>query len=269
MKRREFLKMSIAGGTVALFDAQSFAAALAADGRAKTLVVGGGAFALGYALAHREDALVLERGIHLAADFACTCGPQKLGTPKTSLGRELRDGPASCGILNGEHLELPPLADYMGAFFADHGGRAFMNAEPAEIEKVVHGYRLAIYGGGANGLSSFTVGNVLDATDVGFGNVGEEALAGKRFGGIGPDGPFSVDLPPDADWHAARLCLYDAWEKAGHRPDELLAEANALRCIYRTGRISRRVKDGWRWVPSAQFTTLMEAFEEGLAWKSV
>ena len=124
--------MSLAGGTVALFDAQSFAAALAADGRAKTLVVGGGAFALGYALAHREDALVLERGIHLAADFACTCGPQKLGTPKTSLGRELRDGLASCGILNGEHLELPPLADYMGAFFADHGGRAFMNAEPPE-----------------------------------------------------------------------------------------------------------------------------------------
>ena len=268
MKRREFLRISLAGGTVALFDARSFASALAVGGSAKTLVVGGGAFALGYALAHRDQALVLERGIHLAADFACTCGPQKLGTPKTSLGRDLRDGLASCGILDGDDLELPPLADYMGTFFADHGGRAFLNAEPAEIEKVAQGYRVTIYGGGANGLSSFTVGNVLDATDVGFGDVGADALAGKRFGGIGPAEPFSVDLPPDVDWHAARLSLYDAWEKSGHRPDELLAEANALKCTYRAGRISRRVKDGWHWVPSAQFTTLMEAFEEGLAWKS-
>lgn len=268
MNRRDFLKMSLAGGTVALFDAQAFAAALGTDGAATTVVVGGGAFALGYALAHPKETLVLERGIHLAADFACTCGPVEPGVPKTALGRELRDGLESCGILRDGKLELPPLADYMGAFFADHGGRAFTNVELTGIEKVSHGYRITIYGGGVNGLSTFKVGNVLDTTDVGFGDVGADALIGKRFGGIGPEGIFAVDLPANAGWHEARLSLYDAWEKAGHRPEELLAEVNAIKCLYGDGRVKHRAPGGWTWLPSAQFHTLIEAFEEGLAWKS-
>ena len=99
MERREFLKLSLAGGAALLFDAPSFAAALADGSRPKTLVLGGGAFALGYALTHPSETLVLERGIHLAADFACTCGPFEPGEPRTALGRELVEGLDKCGIL--------------------------------------------------------------------------------------------------------------------------------------------------------------------------
>lgn len=269
MDRREFLKLSLAGGAVSLFDAKLLAAALGSDGATKTVIFGGGAFALGQALAHPEETLILERGIHLAADYACTCGPDTLGEPHTPLGRALRDGLAACGILRDGRLELPPLADFMCAFFADHGGRAFLNVEPARLAANGRGYDLTVYGGGANGLVSFAVGQVLDTTDVGFGNVGADALVGKRFGGLSADGLFTVDLPPRADWHQARLALYDAWERAGHQPEELLAEVNALKCLYRDGRIVRRTAGGGTWIPSAQFPTLMAAFEEGLAWKSV
>ena len=269
MKRREFLKLSLAGGAATLFDASSFAVALAEGSRPKTLVLGGGAFALGYALANPNEVLVLERGIHLAADFACTCGPFEPGEPKTALGQELLEGLTKCGILAEGRLELPPLADYMSVFFADHGGKAFMNAEPAALEKTAHGYRVRIYGGGADGFSEFVVGNVLDTTDVGFRDCGADAIIGKRFGGIGPDGYFSVDLPADANWHTARLAFYRAWEAMGRRPEELFTEVNALKCLYRTGRIVRRQEDGHQWLPSAQFPTLITAFEEGLAWKSV
>ena len=99
MERREFLKLSLAGGAAMLFDASSFAAALAQGDRPKTLVLGGGAFALGYALAHPGETLVLERGLHLAADFACTCGPVEPGAARTALGRELLAGLSNCGIL--------------------------------------------------------------------------------------------------------------------------------------------------------------------------
>ncbi len=268
MERREFLKLSLAGGAAILFDASSFAAALADGSHPKTLILGGGAFALGYALAHPNETLVLERGIHLAADFACTCGPFEPGEPRTVLGRKLVEGLEKRGILADGKLELPPLVDYMSVFFADHGGRAFMSAELAALGKSPHGYRVKIYGGGADGFSEFTVGDVLDTTEVGFRNAGADALVGKRFGGIGPDGYFSVDLPADADWHAARLALYEAWEAAGKKPEELLAEVNALKCLYGKGRIVRRQKDGYDWVPSAQFPTLLDAFEEGIAWKS-
>ena len=268
MERREFLKLSLAGGAALLFDAPSFAAALADGPRPKTLVLGGGAFALGYALAHPSETLVLERGIHLAADFACTCGPFEPGEPRTALGRELAEGLEKCGILAGGRLELPPLADYMSVFFADHGGRVFVNAELAALEKSPRGYRVKVCGGGADGISEFTIGDVIDTTDVGFRNAGADALVGKRFGGIGPDGYFTVDLPADADWHAARLALYRAWEATGRKPEQLLAEVNALKCLYGKGRTVRRQKDGYDWVPSAQFPTLLDAFEEGIAWKS-
>lgn len=269
MERREFLKLSLAGGVAMLFDAPSFASALARDGRPKTLVLGGGAFALGYALAHPGETLVLERGIHLAADFACTCGPLEPGEPKTTLGRELLAGLEKCGILAEGKLELPPLADFMSVFFADHGGKAFLNAELAALEKSSRGYRVKIYGGAADGFSEFTVGKVIDTTDAGFRNAGADAIVGKRFGGIGPGGYFTADLPAGADWHTARLALYKAWEATDRKPEELLAEVNALKCLYAKGRIVRRRKDGCVWVPSAQFPTLVNAFEEGFAWKSV
>lgn len=269
MERREFLKLSLAGGAAMLFDASSFAAALAQGDRPKTLVLGGGAFALGYALAHPGETLVLERGLHLAADFACTCGPVEPGAARTALGRELLAGLSNCGILAHGQLELPPLADYMGVFFADHGGRAFLNAELADMKATARAVRVRIYGGGAAGFSTFTVRNVLDTTDVGFRNCGEDAVAGKRFGGLGPDGMFTVDIPANAGWHEARLALYAAWEAKGRKPEELLAEVNALKCLYREGRIARRVADGRTWTPSAQFPTLLDAFEEGLAWKSI
>ena len=87
MNRRTFLKTAM--GTAALFRADLFAAALMRDGTPKTLVLGGGAFALGYALAHPAEAIILERGIHLAADYGMVGDSAAPGVPTTDLGREL------------------------------------------------------------------------------------------------------------------------------------------------------------------------------------
>ena len=110
MNRREFIGLSLAGGALSLFDNSAFAAALSAGGRPKTLVLGGGAFALGYALAHPKEALVLERGIHLGLDYAGTTGPVSPGTPTTEIGRELVAKMAEAQILKNGVMELPPLA---------------------------------------------------------------------------------------------------------------------------------------------------------------
>lgn len=268
MNRRDFLKLSSAGGIVTLFGRDAFSAALGADRKSKTIVFGGSAFALGFALAHPEDVLVLERGMHLAPEFACTCGQTVAGVAKTPLGRELLARLAESHILVDGVLELPPLADFLSVFFADHGGKAFMNVELAAVEKAFGGWNLRTYGVG-DGFLDFSAGRFLDTTDTGWRELGAVAVTGKRFGGIAKDGYFTVDLPPDADWRTARLALYDAWEKTGKTPDELLAEVNAMRCMYGGGRIVRRMKAGYAWVPSAQFPTLVEAFEEGLLWKSV
>ena len=108
MKRRDFLRSC---GAVALYSPQAFASALDAAGPQRTLVLGGTAFALGYALAHPGETLVLERGIHLGAEFALTGDPDRPGTPATPSGRALEEGLRQAGILSGDHLECPPLAD--------------------------------------------------------------------------------------------------------------------------------------------------------------
>ena len=281
MNRRKFIGLSLAGGVVSVFDRSAFAAALSAGGSPKTLVLGGGAFALGYALAHPKETLVLERGIHLGLDYAGTTGPVAPGTPTTALGRELVARMAEAQILKDGVMELPPLADFLAVFFMDHGGQSFMNADLVDLQKKADGYRVSIIGGGSEGISQFDVGGFLDTTDIGWRNFGANAVTAKRFGGIQGDfSYFNVDLLPTDGWHEARIKLYDAWKAAGHLPKDLLAEVNAIKCFYGNGAavsskppyrgVVRRNDDlGYIWTPSGQFTDLITAFEEGCKWNAV
>ena len=266
--RRDFLKGASTGTLVCSFAPSLFAAALSTGDRPKTLVLGGGVFALGYALAHPMETLVLERGIHLGLDYAGTTGPVAPGTPTTEIGRELVAKMAEAQILKDGVMELPPLADFLAVFFRDHGGQAFMNADLVDLKKLRGGYRLSIVGGGSEGLSQFEVGGFVDTTDVGWRDFGADAVVSKRFGGIAPDfSYFNVDLAPAAGWHEARIALYDAWKKAGHLPKDLLAETNAIKCFYGTGRVERHNRElGYVWMPSGQFADLVTAFEEGYKW---
>lgn len=263
MKRRDFLRSC---GAVALYSPQAFAAALDAAGPRRTLVLGGTAFALGYALAHPGETLVLERGIHLGAEFALTGDPDRPGTPATPSGRALEEGLRQAGILSGDRLECPPLADYLSVFFAERGGRSFMNAELADVRRTKDGWQVEVYGGGSDGLQTFTVARILDTTDLGWRQAGRDAVTGKRLSAQTTTGPFHVSLPAAADWRTARLALDEAWRRRRPSSSVLLAEAGALKCLYGTARVERCTPDGIRWIPSAQFPTLMAAFEEGASW---
>ena len=264
-------------GTATLFRADLFAAAFA-DRRPKTLVLGGGAFALGYALAHPAETVVLERGIHLAADYGMVGDYAAPGEARTPLGRELRTELERGGLLKDGRLELPPLADFMAFFFAKKGGRSFMNAGLATLSRTATGWSGEIYGGGTEGFVSFEVARVLDTTPTGWRNAGSADVAARSFAGITKDGLFTVQLPPDADPHQARLKLHADAAAAGVT---LLAETNALGIRYHRMRgvsprppgagpaIVRTTPLGTTWVPSAQFPDIFTAFEEGLAWTSV
>ena len=106
--------------------------------------------------------------------------------------------------------------------------------------------------------------NFLDTTDVGWRNFGENTIAGKRFGAITDKGYFSIDLPAAANWRDARLKLYDSLEQNA-KGVKVLAESSAMKCLYKTSeRINRITPRGYRWIPSAQFPTLLNAFEEGM-----
>ena len=266
MNRRTFLKTAM--GAAALFRADLFAAALMRDGTPTTLVLGGGAFALGYALAHPAEAIVLERGIHLAADYGMVGDFAAPGVPTTDLGRELMAELTQAGLLKDGRLELPPLSDFMASFFARKGGRSFMNAELATLVRTTTGWSGEISGGGTEGFVPFEVAHVLDTTPTGWRDAGLPDVAARTFSGITTDGLFTVQLPSDAGAHSARLKLHADAAAAGAT---LLAETNVLGIRYRETkkRLVRTRPCGPTWVPSAQFPDFFTAFEEGLAWTSV
>ena len=274
-RRRTFLKTAL--GAAALFRADLFAAALSRGGTPKTLVLGGGAFALGYALAHPAETIVLERGIHLAADYGMVGDYAAPGEATTDLGRELRTELTQAGLLKSDRLELPPLSDFVAGFFAKKGGCSFMNAELATLVRTSAGWSGEVYGGGTEGFVPFEVAHVLDTTVTGWQDVGVAEVAARTFSGITKDGLFTVELPLEADAHQARLKLHADAAAAGVT---LLAETNALGIRYRCKRgvsprtmgtgpsVVRTTPLGTTWVPSAQFPDFLTTFEEGLKWTS-
>ena len=269
MDRREFLKCGAMAGAVTVFSPAAFAAALAEGNRRKTLILGGSAFALGYALAHPEETVVLERGILLAPEFSATGDYAEPGAAKSPLGRELLAALEKCGLLRDGKVELPPLADFMSEFFAAHGGRSFLNAELVSVETPRRGsFRLGIFGSAYTGVKTFTVDSFLDSTPTGWRNLGADAVKAKVFRAITDRGTFVAELPADADWHRARLALHDEFARRGDGA-KLLVEANGFEYSYGGAKIERKTSAGFVWKPSAQYSTLLDAFEEGAAWNTM
>ena len=262
MNRREFIAMGAASGAWMLFEQNAIGKALF-DDNGLTAVLGGGAFAIGFALAHPQKTIVIERGIHLCADVALTADFAEVGTPSTPLGHELYDKLKAEGLLADGKVECPPLADFMATFFVEHGGTALTNTELVDLHKNNDGWKARLYGGGSTGMCDMPFANFLDTTDIGWRNFGADAIAGKRFGAITDKGYFSIDLPAAANWRDARLKLYNSLEQ-NVKGVKVLAESSAMKCLYKTNeRIDRMTPLGCRWIPSAQFPTLLNAFEEG------
>ena len=269
MDRREFLKCGAMAGAVTVFSPAAFAAALAGGQGRETLVLGGSAFALGYALAHHAETVVLERGILLAPEFAATGDYAAPGEARSPLGRELLADMEKCGLLRDGRVELPPLSDFLSEFFASHGGRVFLNAELVSVETPRRGsFRLGIFGSAYTGVTTFTVDGFLDTTPTGWRDLGADAVKAKIFRAITDRGTFAAELPADAGWHRARLALNEEFARRGDGA-KILAETNGFAYSYGGAKIERKTDAGFMWKPSAQYSTLLDAFEEGVAWNTM
>lgn len=269
MNRREFLKRGAIAGAVTVFSPAAFAAALAEGNRRKTLILGGSAFALGYALAHSGEAVVLERGILLAPEFAAVKDYAEPGEARSPLGRELLAALEKNGLLKDGKIELPPLADFMAEFFASRGGRAFLNAELVSVETPRRGsFSLGIFGSAYTGVKTFSVDRFFDTTPTGWRDLGADAVKAKTLWAITDRGTFAAEVPADADWHRARLVLHEEFARRGDGA-RLLAETNGFEYSYGGAKIERKTAAGFVWKPSAQYRTLLEAFEEGAAWNTM
>ena len=268
--RRCFLKNATAGTATLAFNPSLFAAAMSETPRPKALVLGGTAFALGVAVANPGRCVVIERGIHLAPEFSQTGDWGGVGEANTEHGLAILSAMESAGIVSAGRIELPPLSDFLHSYFADGEVALFFNAELVSFTNApfAKSGRAVVFGGGSAGLCRVVAGQMLDTTDVGWRERGLPDVVGRRFSAIASSGLVSVDLPPEADHRLGRIRLNEAVTSAGSG-NSVLAECNEMATVYRQiggggVRIMRMFDDGSRWIPSAQFGSFVEAFEEGL-----
>ena len=246
VSRRGFLKAASVGTLALSFDPSLFAAAMAPAPRPKTLVLGGTAFGLGVAVANPGQCVVIERSLHLAPEFSQVGDWGELGEAATEQGKALAEAIRSVGLVTDGRLELPPLSDFLHKYAAEKG--------------------VPLCGGGSAGVCEVEAASLLDTSSIGWRDCGLGEVESRTFAAVTLSGHVSVTLPANATRREARLKLWEKIQplKGGDKP---LAEVNELGTVYRRksgGAIKKKVDGNWTWIPSAQFTTFMSAFEEGL-----
>lgn len=228
----------------------------------RRLVLGSGAYGLGYALARPRETLVIERGIFPAPEFTLTGEPDTLAPPTTPIGNDLNRALLDAGILKDTRLQLPPLADFLLDFFLARGGNLLLECELVP-NTTTPWSPLLLSATGDLVQTDLPIATILDTTDLGWRQ--KPILKGKRFSALAPQTHCTVDLPPEATWRQARLALHQKRESLG-LDLPTFAEAGCLRPLYAQTHIRHPQKDlpvPCQWIPSAQFPDLMTAFEKG------
>ncbi len=228
MKRRDFLKGAVALGGISLFSAEALAAAL--EGSPKTIVVGATAEGCGLALKDPANTVVLERGIHPAAEFLLSLDPETPGVAQTETSKAFEKMLKDRNLIEGGRLYHQPVADLLTTFLDDRGVKLLFAVEFVDARKLPSGsYMVTVCG--ADGKVSFEAARVMDLrydkTLAMSGVLAKKGTAETRI--------FRVPLPERASISQARLMFHDAWEKqAKDLPDwELVAEAGSIK--YDTG----------------------------------
>ncbi len=228
MRRREFLKGAAALGGISFFSAKALAAALA--GQLKTIVIGATAEGCGRALKAPESTIVLERGIHPAAEFLLSLDPEGPGNAKTATAKAFEKILKARKLIAGGKLYHQPVADLFTRFLGDHGVRLLFAVEFVEARKLPSGnYRVTVCG--IDGKVSFEAAKVVDLR-YGKALAMSGVLAKK---GAGDTKIFRVPLAENASVAQARLRFHDEWERQAKAFSgwELVAEAASLK--YDTG----------------------------------
>ena len=259
VKRRDFLRLA-ACGAVGLRLGPIWAAD--ASVRARMLFWGASAYALGYASAHPEDTVIVDDGIVFASEFSAAFGPNALGEAGCPLTRKFAAELVRNRIaFKDGTFHAPLLTDFADVWSVRRNLNVLLNASFIACEKKSDGLACAFLG--PNGPELVCADTVIDTSAEGWRSFGVDCVKRKRLAAsyLRKDGSFVAEVPPCADWHAARLALHEAADRAGVS-GTLAAEASHFIYDYKTAQVERAHGDVI-WHPGAQYAELLTAFGKG------
>lgn len=252
----------------------------------EVVFIGGSAFSCGGAFSRGERAVILERGIALASEFTLTLNKTKMSVPTTENGAELYNTLSEKGLLKNGAVHLPPVSDVFAEMTAKIGCRAFLDCEIIGIDKKEDIYEISFFS--CDGENTIYAENIIDTTDKGLKNSGEQYITGQFLCGavLGStenltDGKnyffvrglfsdeiiFVCKIPPLTDYHTARIIFHEEWKQAHINNPNLRLISQAQKMSYEYAKNAEIISGkNYKWIPSGRFCDIMKAFEEGIRW---
>ncbi len=257
----------------------------------ETLFFGASSHACARAWAKPDRTVILESSLLTVGEFSGALSPVELTTPRCEAAKAFVRRMEKEGLVANGKYHAPPVSDVIVTELLDRQANFFFNGTLVDVTR--SDGRFCALVSGADGLNRIVANRIIDTTPVGWrdygaGRIREKFLCAPLFGN--PNGTtdslrgegyetfagalpgemtLKVKLAADADWHTARLKLYETYERfaSGHGSGwQIGGEATQLGVVYwTTERISETTPDGILWHPAAQYPDLVSAFEEGAA----
>lgn len=272
---------------------QGGAEGVAVIAECETLCLGASACACARAWTKPDETVILESSLLVAGEFSGALWPVELKTPQCEAAKAFVRRLEKEGLVAEGKVHAPPVSDVIVAELAERQANLFFNGTLVEVTQ--SGGRFSALVSGADGLNRIVANRIIDTTpggwrDYGAGRIREKFICAPLFGrsAAGQTVPLrgedyetfagalpgevtlKVKLAADADWHAARLKLYETYERVAAGPGrgwQIGGEATQLGVIYQTAeRISETTPNGILWHPGAQYPDIVSAFEEGARW---
>lgn len=250
----------------------------------KVAFIGGSAFSCGGAITYGDQAVILERNIVLAPEFAITLNKTKISEAVTEDGVELYKELLRKGLLKNGIVHLPPVSDILAILMAKKKCNVVLDCEIVSINKKNDVYEILFWA--CDGLNTIYAENIIDTTERGFMDVGNKYIV-KQFlcgavkgntkklndgenyffikGLFDDEIIFVCKIPPRTDYHDARMIFHDEWKKARLNNADLCLISEALKMSYEYVENAGLIVDNnYRWIPSGRYEDIMQAFEEGV-----
>ncbi|MBI4977010.1 MAG: hypothetical protein HZC28_05975 [Spirochaetes bacterium] len=252
-----------------------------------TLVIGATLAGLGIAYRDREETLVVESTAMVGPEFlyAYRYGTGWDTPPQSDEGKRLKQELLDRNILKDGAAHIPGLMPVLYARIGtDHLPVSFMT-EVLDVTSSADGFAVTLFN--ASGKTPVTVKRIIDTTSacrsapgkgITFTGKHVSALLGcppcdgsipaangvsVSEGRFGHERIFSVTVPVDAAWPAARETFFRAWAARDARLGMATLAAVGMTFDVSVPKGPKTISDGWVHLPSAAYDNALAAFDAG------
>lgn len=256
---------------------------------ADKVILGASAFACGYAAAHKESLMILEPTILVGSEFTVTyrSTPWNLSETLSPLSRSLSAVAARRNLLlPSGAVSIPPISGILSQILLDAEVPILLSCCVEKISKQANGFCISFFG--MDGWEQIECRQILDTTALGVRRMashpqkmlramlsGENAAVQALCSQLRQTdlslikGRFETEYAigflasSDVGYVEARRILVRKWKDEGIAQWRIAAISPIFDYIYDSP-VCVTEEDGFQWIPSASYPTLLAAFEGGV-----